>query len=80
VFRRLFWFSTGIGVGLGSSFWVTRFVKQKANRYAPERVSADLTGAIKGIGTDVREAVAVGRTAMRERETELRADVERTRT
>ena len=48
-------------------------------RYAPERVSADLTGAVKGFGTDIRVAVADGRDAMREREAELRADADRTR-
>jgi hypothetical protein len=80
VFRRLYWFCIGIGVGLGTSFWLTRFVKQTAARYTPERVSAELTGAIKGIGTDLRQAVAEGRSAMQEREVALRADIERTHT
>jgi hypothetical protein len=78
VLRRLFWLCLGFGFGVGSSFWLTRFVKETAARYAPQRVSADLTGAIKGLGTDVRLAVADGRAAMRERESTLRADVERT--
>lgn len=76
--RRLFWLCLGFGFGVGSSLWLTRFVKETAARYAPQRVSADLTGAIKGLGTDVRLAVADGRAAMRERESALRADVERT--
>jgi hypothetical protein len=79
VLRRLFWLCIGIGVGAGSSFWLTRFVQETAARYSPERVSADLTGAIKGVGTDLRLAVADGRAAMRDREAELRADLERTR-
>ena len=32
VLRRLFWLFLGIGVGLGSSVWVTRRVKQAARR------------------------------------------------
>jgi hypothetical protein len=75
MFRRLFWLMMGAGFGFGMSFWVTRFVKETAARYAPERVSADLTGAIKGLGTDLRAAVAEGRAAMHEREVELRAEV-----
>ena len=63
----------GAGFGFGMSFWLTRFVKETAARYAPERVSADLAGAIRGLGTDLRAAVADGREAMREREAELRA-------
>jgi hypothetical protein len=79
VFRRLFWLCLGVGFGFGSSFWVMRFVRETAARYAPERVSADLTDAIKNLGIDLRTAVADGREAMREREAELRGDVGRTR-
>ena len=79
MFRRLFWLMLGVGFGFGTSFWVMRFVKETAARYSPERVSADLTGAIKGLGTDLRLAVADGRAAMHEREAQLRADVERSR-
>ena len=79
MFRRLFWLLIGLGLGFGSSFWMMRFVKETMARYSPERVSADLTGAVRGIGDDLRAAVAEGRTAMHVREAELRADVHRTR-
>ena len=79
MFRRLFWLMMGVGFGFGASFWVMRFVKETAARYSPERVSADLTGALKGLGSDLRLAVADGREAMHEREAQLRADVERSR-
>ncbi len=77
MFRRLFWLVLGLGIGFGTSFWVMRFVKETAARYSPERVSSDLADAFKGLGTDLRLAVADGRAAMREREAELRAEVER---
>jgi hypothetical protein len=76
MFRRLFWLVVGAGFGFGVSFWVMRFVRETAARYTPERVSSDLADAIKGLGTDLRAAVAEGREAMREREAELRSDVE----
>lgn len=79
MFRRLFWLVMGAGFGFGVSFWMMRFVRETAARYTPERVSADLSGAIKGLGTDLRAAVADGREAMREREEALRADLDRTR-
>lgn len=75
MFRRLFWLIVGAGFGFGVSFWLMRFVRETAARYAPERVSADLAGAIKGLGADLRAAVAEGREAMREREAELRTEV-----
>jgi len=76
VFRRLFWLVIGAGFGFGVSFWLMRFVRETAARYTPERVSADLADALKGLGSDLRAAVAEGREAMREREAELRSNVE----
>ena len=76
MFKRLFWLTVGISIGLGTSFWVMRFVKTTLERYTPERVSEDLAEAIKGFGKDIRAAVAEGAEAMREREAELRAQLD----
>ena len=76
MFKRLFWLTVGISIGLGTSFWVMRFVKSTLERYTPERVSADLADAIKSLGKDLRAAVAEGAEAMREREAELRAQLD----
>ena len=75
MFKRLFWLMIGAGLGFGVSFWVVRTVRQTLERYAPERMSADLAGAVRELGKDIRAAVAEGREAMREREEELRAQV-----
>lgn len=79
MFKRLFWLVVGAAFGFGVSFWVTRFVRETVTRYSPERVSADLAGALRQLGTDLRAAVAEGREAMREAEADLRARVEPTR-
>ena len=78
MFKRLFWLMIGVGFGFGVSFWLMRFVRETMQRYTPERVSADLSGALRGLGADLRAAVADGREAMREREAEIRAELERT--
>jgi hypothetical protein len=75
VLRRLFWLLIGVGVGLGSSFWVMRRVKQTAARYAPQRLSDDLTRSVRTLGRDLRLAVQEGREAMLKREAELRAEL-----
>ena len=72
MFKRLFWLAVGTGLGYGLSFWVTRFVRTTVARYTPERVSADMGDALRRLGEDLRAAVAEGREAMRDRETELR--------
>lgn len=79
MFRRLFWLIVGAGFGFGVAFWLMRFVRSTVERWSPERVSSDVTGAIRTFGADLREAVADGRTAMRQREAELRAELERGR-
>ena len=76
MFKRLFWLFIGAGFGFGVSFWLMRFVRETVERYTPERVSADLSKALKGLGSDLRAAVAEGRAGMREREQELRADLD----
>jgi len=79
VFKRLFWLMIGVGFGFGVSFWMMRFVRETMQRYTPERVSSDLAEAVKGLGADLRAAVADGREAMREREAELRAELANSR-
>ncbi len=72
MFKRLFWVAMGLGMGLGASFWLTRLLRQTAARYSPERLGGDLAGALRELGADLKAAVAEGREAMRQRESELR--------
>ena len=76
MFKRLFWLVVGVGFGFGVSFWLMRFVRSTMERYTPERVSSDLAQALKQFGGDLRAAATEGREAMREREAELRAELE----
>ncbi len=76
MFRRLLWLVIGAGFGFGVSFWLMRFVRSTVERYSPERVSADLSGALKNLGSDLRAAVADGRDGMREAEVRLRSEIE----
>jgi hypothetical protein len=75
MFKRLLWLVVGASFGFGLSFWLTRVVKETVARYTPERVSNDLSGALRAFGQDLRAAVADGREAMREQEAALRAEL-----
>jgi len=77
MFKRLFWLLMGVGFGFGVSFWVMRFVRSTMERYTPERVSNDLAGALKQFGADLKDAASEGRQAMKEREAELLAELDR---
>jgi hypothetical protein len=74
VLRRVFWLFLGMGVGMGSSLYITRRVKQVAARYAPERISSDMADSVRALGRDVRLSLQDGREAMRQREAQLRAE------
>ena len=79
MFKRLFWLIVGVGFGFGASFWFMRFVRETVERYSPERVSSDLAGALRAVGSDIRAAVAEGRQGMREAEADLWAKLENPR-
>ena len=72
MFKRLFWLMTGLSIGFGTSFWAMRTLRRTVERYAPQRLAGDVGGAARRLSFDLRDAVAVGRTAMKEREQELR--------
>lgn len=77
MFKRLLWLLIGVGFGFGVSFWLMRVLRSTVERYTPERLSDDLASALRALGSDLREAVSEGREAMREREAELRRELER---
>jgi hypothetical protein len=73
--RRLVWFTSGATAGVGGVIWIRRRIRHAVRRYAPERVKAEATASARRLGSGVRDAVAEGRRAMREREAELRAEL-----
>jgi hypothetical protein len=65
MFKRVRWMTTGAAVGFGASVWVQRKLKSAADQYRPAAVVEAATQRAK-------EALDEGRTAMRQREAELR--------
>jgi hypothetical protein len=70
--KRVFWLTVGYGAGLGSSYYAARKVKAAARRYTPESLGSRVTETVTGISRDMKAAVTEGRSAMKEREAELR--------
>lgn len=77
MFKRLFWLTVGLTLGSSGSFWLMRKVRRAVDRLAPERLTQDVLSGARSVGSDLRAALNDGRTGMRERETELRAELER---
>jgi hypothetical protein len=75
VFKRLFWLSVGTLLGLATSFWAQRRLRQAVGRLAPENVRRQMSWSARTLVEDLRAAAADGRVAMREREAFLRAEL-----
>ena len=76
MFKRLFWLLVGVTLGFGSSWWITRTVKQRLEQLLPQQMSANLAKKARTVGHDVRAAVADGRQAMHTQEAALRAQMD----
>jgi hypothetical protein len=70
--KRVFWLTVGYSAGIGTSWYAARKVKAAARRYTPEGLGDRVSETVTGISGNVKAAVTEGRTAMREREAELR--------
>ncbi|HKY64735.1 MAG TPA: hypothetical protein VJM49_00130, partial [Acidimicrobiales bacterium] len=73
--KRTFWFTAGASAGFGGAMWMRRQVLRTVQRYTPEQVQADLADSVRRLGTDLRAAVTEGRSAMADREAELRSEL-----
>ena len=76
MFKRLFWLSVGVCLGVGASAWLLLRLRRTAARYRAERIADDVSGAARRLRDDVKAAISEGRQAMREREAELREELD----
>lgn len=63
--KRTKWLATGVAIGAGGSFWAQRKARSAAKRYGPP-------GLLDAAARRLRGALVEGRTAMRQREAELK--------
>ena len=77
MFKRLFWLTVGLTIGFGTSFWLMRTVRRTVERLTPERLTQDVMNGARSLTAELKAALDEGRAAMREREAELRAEIER---
>jgi len=66
IVRRAFWLVAGFAIGIATSYAATRRLRRVAQRYVPAEVVDRWSGNMKA-------AVNEGRSAMKARETELKA-------
>jgi hypothetical protein len=78
--KRTFWFAAGVASGFGGAVYAYARVREVRGRFAADRLADTVADALVGTARSVRatvgEAVADGRDAMREAESDIRARVE----
>ncbi len=74
--RRIIWLTIGVTLGLALNAWIRRRLRDTVERYKPARLQADMSGAIRKLGDDVKGSMADGRDAMRAREALLKSRLE----
>lgn len=72
MFKRLSWLTMGTGVGFGLALWGRRKVAATLERYRPSALTATWTKTLRRLGDDLRTAGHEGRSAMHQRERQLR--------
>jgi hypothetical protein len=80
VLKRVRWLVMGMGMGASASVWAQRKVKLLMRSYTPPEVASRAakrgTEAAGRTAGEVRTAFAEGRQAMRQREAELRHQID----
>ena len=76
MFKRLFWLTLGVAVGVYTVLRSQRSLRRRADRLRPDSMVAELTAAIRDLGVDLRKAVQEGRSAMTLREAELQEQLD----
>ena len=72
--KRVTWFVAGAAAGAAGTSYASRKIKKKVAQLAPARVARGAATRVQSRGHDLVEAVREGRTAMRLKEDELRAE------
>lgn len=71
--KRVVWFGLGAVAGAAGTVWVEGQVRRRLDALGPDHVVVVAGATARRLGRTVAEAVAEGRSTMREREDELRA-------
>ena len=70
--KRVTWFAVGAAAGAGGSLYARRKTRQAWERMQPTNVAKMAAVKARGAGRSVVDAVREGRSAMKEKEAELR--------
>ncbi len=70
--KRLFWLSVGAVVGASGTVWAERKVRAQLEALQPDHLAVMAQKRVVSFAHQILEATVEGRSAMRERETELK--------
>ena len=71
--KRVTWFASGVVVGAAGTVYAAGKVKRKAAQLKPVNVAKSAVVSVRGRFDDLADAIREGRSAMRDKEAELKA-------
>jgi hypothetical protein len=74
VFKRLVWMGIGAAAGATGTVWAQQQVKRRIDSLGPDHLVVSAGNTARKVGRSVADAVSEGRSTMRVREDELRAE------
>ena len=75
--RRIFWLAMGLGAGVASAVLASRWARRQAEKLSPPNLARRFGRSVQDMGAVVAEAGREFSRAMTERESELRASLDR---
>jgi hypothetical protein len=73
VMKRLVWLGIGAAAGASGTVWAQQKVRRRLDALGPDHLVVTAGNTAKKVGRNVRDAVSEGRSTMRDREEQLRA-------
>jgi hypothetical protein len=70
--KRARWLTVGFGLGVGATVAAHRSVRRRVEAYQPSALKGRVSDGLQAVWDELAAAVEDGRTAARERESELR--------
>lgn len=74
--RRAFWLAAGLGAGVAGAILVSRWMRRQRERLSPANIGAQVSEGLRDLGELFREALDEARSASRQREAEIWAEVD----
>lgn len=77
MFRRVFWFLSGVVAGISAFIWAKHKVVEAAERMSPANVGRRMTAGLRQLPARTAYAIRAGRDAFQDKQQQVRSNRQR---